>query len=144
MKTKEKKSGKLNVKLLEKIREHILDEPKRMNMGCWITQGEDLKPACKTVGCIAGWAVALSIPKTRRTFAKDLPVSSVDIERMAEELLRLPHYHTDELFLPLHWPERFTHRLNKYAPGSQKYAAVVSARIKAYEKKYADWGKDEE
>lgn len=143
MKTKEKKSGKLNVKLLEKIREHILEEPKRLSMSCWLVQGEDLNPACKTVGCIAGWAVALSVPAKQRTFEKGLPASSVDIERTAKELLRLPKYHVDELFLPLHWPERFIHRLNKFNPGTQKYANVVADRIRAYEEEYKDW-KDEE
>jgi hypothetical protein len=64
---------KINVKLLRKVKRHILLEPKRLNMGCFIARKDELQddplmypvkfPSCGTVGCIAGWAVALSTEK---------------------------------------------------------------------------------
>jgi hypothetical protein len=60
---------KLNVRLLNRIKKHILAEPKRYNQAKWGRQVSDYEfednkgPACKTQGCIAGWAVFLSVPK---------------------------------------------------------------------------------
>lgn len=62
---KEKKP-KLNVKLLRQIVKHLKEEPKRYDQGKWglqICSTEPGAPACGTQGCIAGWAVFLSVPQ---------------------------------------------------------------------------------
>lgn len=55
----------MNVKLLRKVKDHILEEPKRLFMPCILvedTRGfdKDRIPPCGTMGCIAGWACFLS------------------------------------------------------------------------------------
>jgi hypothetical protein len=77
------KVKKINVKLLRKVRRHILAEPKRVNMGRFIYRKED----CGTVACIAGWAVTLS--------GEELPYH---ISARAEELLGLNWRQASYLF----------------------------------------------
>jgi hypothetical protein len=55
----------MNVKLLRKIQKHILEEPRRLDMDVVLVKDIDPAswrdaPPCGTVGCIAGWACALS------------------------------------------------------------------------------------
>lgn len=52
--------------LLSEIRKLILEEPKRYNQTDWLRTGKVTKmiyrdgaPACGTVGCVAGWVIAL-------------------------------------------------------------------------------------
>lgn len=59
--------------LLERVCEHILEEPRRYNQGLWITRGKRLlnflsvrvksvaesAPPCGTMACRAGWIAAL-------------------------------------------------------------------------------------
>ena len=49
--------------LLQEIRKLILEEPKRYDQEYTLTVGDgpDM-PACGTVGCVAGWTVALKLP----------------------------------------------------------------------------------
>lgn len=54
----------MNVELLERVKQHILEEPKRLRMGFVHATGDwvaDLTnpPSCGTVGCIAGWTCVL-------------------------------------------------------------------------------------
>lgn len=62
---------KLNVRLLRRVKRHILAEPKRLLMAAYVMRGTPRKkfdgdngqqsfPQCGTVGCIAGWACLLS------------------------------------------------------------------------------------
>ncbi len=51
----------MNIALLQQIKQAILEEPLRLRMEDWVS-GPSLtnkRPACDTVGCIFGWAVAL-------------------------------------------------------------------------------------
>lgn len=48
----------MNVELLRKVKDHILAEPRRLDM-CVVIKfrsGSIFDPPCGTVGCIAGWA----------------------------------------------------------------------------------------
>ena len=56
----------LNKKILLKVRDHILEDPRRLQMGDWLNTGLtpgtefygdilQLVPDCGTIGCIAGW-----------------------------------------------------------------------------------------
>jgi len=67
----------MNVKLLRKIKRHILAQPKRFDMNFIGTR--DMKsfkpnrvPECGTIGCIAGWACALSGKKFSGRIARNL------------------------------------------------------------------------
>jgi hypothetical protein len=56
----------VNVELLKKIKEHILEEPRRLHMDnfvCRVPVDSPKNPPCGTVACIAGWAVILSRPE---------------------------------------------------------------------------------
>lgn len=52
--------------LLGEIRKLILEEPKRYNQERTLQRRAkgDGAPACGTVGCVAGWTVALKAPRT--------------------------------------------------------------------------------
>jgi hypothetical protein len=97
---------KLNVKLLRKIQRHVLDNPKRIDMDCFIERkAEELEagrglehdtfPRCGTVGCIAGWAVTLST-KERIPYGQ--------IAEKAKALLGLSDIQAYQLFYVNHWP----------------------------------------
>ncbi len=118
----------INVKLLEQISEHVLAEPRRVNMDIWLdTNKIKYEHKCHTVGCIAGWAVALKGTKEERKnhfyFA---------VKNAAMRLLRLREGDADELFLPDNWPTKYITKLRDYDEGTKGYAKVVAARIKAF------------
>lgn len=57
----------INKELLERVKQHILEEPRRLNMdflllpvSCLSHWDADALPPCGTVGCIAGWATFLT------------------------------------------------------------------------------------
>lgn len=92
------KKLKLNVKLLEKIKKHLKEEPKRYHQGKWVEEvsvWDANAPACGTVGCIAGWAVLLSVPKKRWSFWFRREES---IKDRASKLLGLDYNQTNYLF----------------------------------------------
>lgn len=55
------------IELLQRVKQHVLEEPRRLNMGTWGRKAShrlgDDAPPCGTVGCIAGWCVFLSNPE---------------------------------------------------------------------------------
>ena len=61
------------VRMLRKVKRHILAEPKRISMGFWCLTGDDvtinsLKASpCGTVGCIGGWLETLYAAEHRKT-----------------------------------------------------------------------------
>ena len=94
----------VNVKLFKRIRAHILQEPLRFYMGYWfslVNNRWDLKPACGTAACLAGWAVLLSGGSSRSTY---------NIEERAAKLLGLSPGMSAQLFYRLHWPQPFYRR----------------------------------
>lgn len=130
-----KSKKKLNVKLLEKISEHILAVPDRINMNIGLSVDTCYEHECHTVGCIAGWAVVLK-KKQSNISSTDWGYEWWSVKREARELLGIPEAQDNELFLPEQWPERFAYRLAAHANGSKGYARVVVARIKDYIKQY--------
>ena len=55
--------GPVNVELLQRIKQHILQEPKRLQMNIWRNRFSGTNaPSCGTIACIAGWAVELGDP----------------------------------------------------------------------------------
>ena len=56
-----------NIRLLQKVKRHILEEPKRLYMHDFVQRigdghtsvGAESFPPCGTVGCIAGWVCLL-------------------------------------------------------------------------------------
>lgn len=94
---------KLNVKLLQRIKKHLRAEPKRYDQG---TYGDEVfgrgAPVCGTKGCIAGWAVFLSMTQSRWKFWIKRDRLSVDwpppIALRARKLLGLSSLEAKRLF----------------------------------------------
>ncbi len=124
----------VNVKLLDKVIEHMEAEPRRANMDVWIDENEHrYEHACHTVGCIAGWAVAIKKGR-KKAVAGSRYWETVQNEAM--KLLRIDGEQAAELFIPSNWPDKFMNRLNSVDPGSKKYVSAIKARIKAFQKQY--------
>ncbi len=112
-------------KLFDKIEAAILEEPKRINMNDWAFDPDTFKrrdlPACKTVGCIAGWACAIGLRLKGKKLWDRLPKLSA----AATKLLALDAYERDTLFLSGDWPIEWQEKLNTRATGTKAYAQVV-------------------
>jgi hypothetical protein len=117
----------LNVKLLRKIKKHILKEPRRFFMYDVIQTGQPRKetytddrgkqvkfPSCGTAACIAGWACVLN----------QAPVSM----REAEYLLGINGQEGTNLFLVDFWPQPFQDKFNNAKTGIVR-AKIAAARI---------------
>ncbi len=86
------------------------------------------EPACGTVGCIAGWAVAMDLPKSTDL----LKMSQTEISDMALKILDLGEAQENLLFYASYWPEPFKSQI-EYAPvQTQEYADIVAARIRHF------------
>lgn len=111
----------MNKELLLKVKAHILEEPRRLNMSEWkqtAKPGLEVKagyeagkqwaadvyvkltkktaPPCNTVACIAGWTVLLGDPGAT--------YDVINVGYKASQLLGLD---SDILFFPKNWPEPF-------------------------------------
>lgn len=60
------------VRMLRKVKRHILAEPKRIGMNYWCIKGDEVVkeglkvPACGTVACIGGWLETLYATEHRK------------------------------------------------------------------------------
>lgn len=123
----------INVEALERIKQHVLEEPLRLNMRPLLARREKPErfygssklpvdhtrkwPACGTVGCISGWEIMLyGDPDT-------------DFTGESRDRLGLPNEH---LFYVQCWPVEFYGRLGKERPGTLGYAKVVAEAIDDY------------
>lgn len=120
----------MNVKLLRKVQKHILEEPRRIDMGLWGAAqspvlGDDPRyvPACGTAGCIAGWAIILSQPPAARAkllkHGREIESKAMEREeriektlgrnpaRTAKALLKITPTMCDILFHEGRWPMPF-------------------------------------
>lgn len=126
----------MNVKLLRKVKKHILEEPRRFAMGTWLkkyTPGTLIDepdseafvtrrvPACGTVGCIAGWTVDLTGGKSNRAA----------FESTARRRLEISPTKSTRLFYTYAWPQKFLDRyLN--ANTKQTRAKIAAERIEHF------------
>ncbi len=114
-------------KLYNSVIEHILEEPKRINMNSWALNpdlvDEDMRPQCNTVGCFAGWAYFLSEKVKDGELHR---VDSMNIEDTAQAALGLTVEQAGRLFYPSSWPRQWRLRRDRYEAGTPKYAKVVA------------------
>lgn len=125
----------MNVKLLRKIQKHILAEPKRYDQDRWLLTGKDIDdyvparqiPACRTVGCIAGWACVLSNkPLARKFEAGDIAKTLLGLDDSQAKKLFSPVYN---LFGdPSQWPAKFVDAYQNAKTATGR-ARVASRRI---------------
>ncbi len=111
------------IEIFDEIEAMILEEPKRIRMELfrfYMTDlPEDQRPACGTVGCIAGWAVAIGLNVRGEKFEK-----VVEIEDMAQDFLDLNDRQTVRLFYE--FPEE--------PWGTKEYAEAVVAHMEEFRK----------
>lgn len=122
----------MNVKLLRKVKKHILEEPKRLQMGSYIRVKGKMPldrpwPKCGTAGCIAGWACILSAKKGTDPYEL---YTDTAVGAEAQELLGITFYERHRLFEPIFWPMQFTAGLAD--DGKAKTAKVAAARIEHF------------
>jgi len=124
----------MNVKLLRRIKKHILAEPKRFAMGFWVRRKEDSDDGkvhdysytgsyarCGTAACIGGWAMILS---------GENPQGNTLIQERAAELIGIQYFRSDRLFDASRWPEEFQRFASaKKAP---ERAQIAAARIEHF------------
>ncbi len=119
----------MNVPLLRKIQAEILKEPRKMNMEIWRMPidciPEKRRPPCNTVGCIAGWAVALDKKLTSQQFYKIANIVELGLEALGLK----DWFEGKKLFYPAYWPIKYYNQLQKFNYGTKKYAEVVARRI---------------
>lgn len=111
----------MNVKLLRKVQEHIIEEPKRFVMRTFLARGDDYDGTpyaflgddskefkfaeCNTAACIGGWAVLLS---------EGIKTEKGNIRGRAKAALELPkNFDEDRLFEVSRWPDRFQKRFRQ-------------------------------
>jgi len=121
----------INVKLLRKIKRHILAKPRCLRMSWWIVTKEDDSEyytddygirrkfeSCGTAACIAGWAYILSKEKDGYS----------DVSGTAEKLLNISEWQAMELFHVNRWPSEFGIAY-KSAATPAKRARIAAKRI---------------
>ena len=117
----------LNVRLLRKVKRHILAFPKSFNMSEWGSKTRKSKSIpCGTVACIAGWTCLLDKKRAvRMGFAEyERSNNAVDI---APKLLGITD---DRLFYVIDWPKKFYER---YATTkTHREEAQVAAEVIEY------------
>ena len=98
----------MNVQLLEQVRDHIVEEPRRLDMGHWLRESDEddsNAPACGTTGCIAGWAVTIAKfgtdPKAARSAWEGEQIALISV---AEEELQISDAEAEKLFYVTYWP----------------------------------------
>jgi|SRR5579864_556807 len=105
---------KLNVELLRKVKKHILEEPRRLDMGYWI-HATTASP-CGTVACLAGWTCILS---------NVVPAFSLEAGELATPLLGLNERQKMSLFHTEHWPRELAEKYwNARTPGGRARATA--------------------
>lgn len=122
----------MNVKLLQKVKKHILAEPSRLRMAgySWIVKpGTFLEPTgycndlgqivpkCGAVGCIAGWATGLG--------GGDMEHANCET---GARHLGLDVEFGDRLFFVSRWPNSFSLRYLK-AETLEEKAKITAGRI---------------
>lgn len=128
----------MNIPLLRKVSEHILAEPRRVNMNIGLYQFGDVsipgwhrnKPPCGTIGCIAGWAARLS--GTLLPSGGSAADWEGGIEDSARKALDLTYSQTRRLFHPENWTHDAYRALDRYEPGTPNYARAVADYIEDF------------
>jgi hypothetical protein len=132
--------------LLIRVKELILEEPKRLNMDVWssaVSPSEN-GPACGTVGCISGWAQMLARPAAHvgirlmkqapelRSFVGAASMGAYLLGGTLSEVVDVNNYNDGiyaSLFFTGYWPADLQEKLHSCILGTPEYATVVAERI---------------
>jgi len=108
----------MNTELLLKVKAHILEEPKRLNMSTWVRTDEvgPDAPSCGTIACIAGWVCLLIDADFDRR--RSYRVNAIRLLGITEE-------QADRLFYIEAWPSEF------YLDYSNTFSFAKMAKVTA-------------
>lgn len=122
----------MNVELLKSVREAILEEPLRIDMATWADVSHEAP--CGTVGCIYGWAQALSTGlrsydlaeyvKDHLTVRQPTGIMAPD-----DNPLDLTPEQAKRLYYAEHWPQEYQDMEWEEVPQNPEYAQIVANRI---------------
>lgn len=116
--------------LYNRVIEHILEEPKRIDMCDWVVPQSCVKggrlPECGTVACFAGWTVAIANNWDYETLIQ----KRFSISSMAEEALGITRQQAVTLFGA--WPSDWLDKLYQHGVGTKAYAQVVASFARHY------------
>lgn len=129
----------LNVKLLRKIKKHILEKPRRFLMRTWLVQRSGFRPTfyaddlyqeqkfekCGTAACIAGWTCLLA----------KAPVDTDTIQTDAADILGIGRIVASQLFYVDHWPSELSDSYET-AKTPRKRAEIAAKRIDLFIKEH--------
>lgn len=113
---------KINVELLEKVRDKILAEPESYNQNkFWHVSAA---APCGTTACIAGWAVALSCGDLKALHS----LTPVEVHAAARDLIGVTDGEAFSLFggAGLSWPEPFCTLFDKAANAHARAEVAAS------------------
>jgi hypothetical protein len=122
-------TGRINVELLERVKQHILEEPRRYDQSVFGRRSREAP--CGTAACIAGWTAVLG----GAVEAEQLRSHYGDIRKTAQGLLGLNEEEAAKLFhgeptceCGVGWPKRFARRYYK-AKTTRGRASAAAAFI---------------
>lgn len=122
----------MNIELLQRIRQHILEKPNRFLMGDWIVRDngigvfsddreEEIPFAeCGTAACVAGWACLLGGKRDTLSPSSD-----------GRHLLGLTWDQSENLFFEDQWPDPF-HRRYRSANSHEEQVQIAADRIEHF------------
>jgi len=116
----------MNIRLLRKIAELIVEKPKEFNMAYWHVNPEisacalselpkGKRISCETAHCIAGWAQALSSDRQSKINASD----------DAQRILKITPSQAKRLFYVDGWPEKFRGKQDDWNPTPKQTAKRI-------------------
>lgn len=128
----------MNVERLERIKQHVLEEPRRANMYDWARVSPETP--CGTAGCIAGWDELMDLKHPQRSklmqLARDYQDGDASFWELGEYVrpraarrLGLDDEQADRLFDPEEWPEALKESLFAHRPGTAAHAKIIAERI---------------
>lgn len=136
--------------LLDEIRNLILEEPRRYNQEDWLKKKLDAHdtsynfPACNTIGCVAGWTVALK--RSERTQRRMLQEEEVTFghpfQETAQRILGLTDDQVSYLFNGSAVQDRLVKTSGNFIerrvvrPGTKMYARLGYNHITRFMKKH--------
>jgi hypothetical protein len=107
----------MKTRLLRKVQKFLMEEPRRFDMGNWITDSTRASvlehPPCGTACCIAGAAVIVDRGQNPAIVLSELiktrqsGITGIDIEDEAVDLLSLTYAQKERLFFATYWPGKF-------------------------------------
>jgi hypothetical protein len=126
----------MNVELLQRVKQHILEEPRRLDMDDWAHTSNEAP--CGTQACIAGWACVLTgkatlNPRGYYTFGDPLSDSYVSPSRVGGQALGLTPDEADRLFYAYGaeeeedygWPNEYRLRYERATDAKEKAIATA-------------------